>query len=139
MSLNSGKPCNETSQFGIIYNSNMEIVSSFSDFMYINNNFMQLFNDNLKKQIEMSSPRRQTTDDDRRRIIDAYLACQKISTIAEILGLKRSTVNAVIKVYQEVNRLVSKKRGGVKVKKLTSESQERIRVWVDENCSLTLK
>jgi transposase len=87
----------------------------------------------------MASTRKKTSDEDRSRIIEAYSNQQKTATIAQILGINRSTVNGVIKIYQKENRITGKKRGGVQTKKLTEGHQDQIRRWVDEDCSLTLR
>ena len=61
----------------------------------------------------MASPRRQTTDDNRRPIIDSYIDGQSVSAIATILRMNQTTVHSVIKVYQNENRHTAKRRDGV--------------------------
>jgi transposase len=82
--------------------------------------------------------RRETTDDDRRRIISSYLSGQNPKTISQVLDIKLGAVYATISVYKNEGRQTKKRRGGVQHKKLSIEHKETIRGWVDEDCSITL-
>jgi transposase len=79
-----------------------------------------------------------TSNEMRQRIVDAYVANNNTTTISGILGVNKSTVHSVIKVYCKENRVDSKKRGGAR-SKLTEEAKATIRSWVDEDCSITLR
>jgi transposase len=81
----------------------------------------------------------QVSNTDRERIVDAYLSGRVASSIAEILGINRSTVYGIIKAYKDDGRIQAKMRGGVQAKKLSPLHREQVKSWVDENCSLTLK
>jgi transposase len=83
--------------------------------------------------------RKETSDSDRARIIASYVAGAKPADISTILSIHRSTVYAAIKVYREENRVIKKKRGGDRRKKLTDAQCEQVRLWVDDDCSLSLR
>ena len=48
----------------------------------------------------MTQSRHTTSDLDRQRVVSSYLAGNTISNIAEVMGLKNSTVAGIIKQYQ---------------------------------------
>lgn len=82
---------------------------------------------------------KETSNDDREKIINAYIGGNNPKKISEILNLNRSTVYRIIKIYNTENRIIKKQRGGIRNKKLTEEQKNIVRNWVDENCSITLK
>ena len=86
----------------------------------------------------MHGTRRETTDDERARIIASYIAGTTISTISSVLGIGLSAVYAVIRVYVQEDRQSKKRRGGPVAKKLSSEHCDQIRAWVDADCSVSL-
>ncbi|PIO68931.1 hypothetical protein TELCIR_09263 [Teladorsagia circumcincta] len=55
------------------------------------------------------------------------------------MGIKRTTVDSIIKVYTKEGRVQQKRRGGVRGQKLTEEQIQLITSWVDDDCSITLK
>ena len=83
-------------------------------------------------------PRKETSDSDRARIVESYLDGDSVRTIARILGLKRGAVYSAISLYKNENRTEKKKRGGPRYKKLTEIHRERLREWVDIDCTLSL-
>jgi transposase len=87
----------------------------------------------------MTRKLRETTDEDRTRIIEAYENQRSVADIAEILGLKRSTVHGIIEVYHKQGRTTKLARGGHRLPKLSVEHTQRIRGWIDEDCSITLR
>ncbi|XP_052889313.1 uncharacterized protein LOC128297668 [Anopheles moucheti] len=89
-----------------------------------------------------SAPRRvlkTTSDEDRQRIITAYESGATPASIANMLNINKSTVYGIIKRYKDTWQIESKKRGGHRAKSLSSEAVDSIRVWIDEDCTITLK
>uniref|UniRef100_A0A914VBR6 Uncharacterized protein n=1 Tax=Plectus sambesii TaxID=2011161 RepID=A0A914VBR6_9BILA len=64
---------------------------------------------------------------DRQRIIEAYLSGQSALTIAKVMGVKRPTIDTIIKKFLEEGRVEAKKRGGDKAHKLTDEQKLAVR------------
>ena len=58
--------------------------------------------------------------------------------IANVMGVKRTTVNSIINKFTKEGRVETKQRGGVKAHKLTEDQKTAIRGWVDDDCSITL-
>ena len=83
--------------------------------------------------------RRETTDNERQRIVSAYLDHQPAKTIAAVLGLKLGAVYAAIYLYNRENRVQKHRRGGTRSSALTDEQKDIIKGWVDEDCSLSLR
>jgi transposase len=79
-----------------------------------------------------------TSNENRARIIAAYENGQTSSEIAAVLGMKRTTVDGIIRVYKVHNRVERLARGGPRPQKLTLEHKTAVRDWIDEDCSLTL-
>ncbi|KII60398.1 hypothetical protein RF11_07590 [Thelohanellus kitauei] len=72
------------------------------------------------------------SDLDRKRIVDAYQKGQKASEISLVLGVARSTINSVIKIFNQSGRIDSNKRGYIKPEKLNEDQKEMIKSW--KNC-----
>ena len=81
----------------------------------------------------------ETNDIDRQRIIDAHIAGRSVATIAELLCLRRTTVYGIIRTYRNEDRVRKLLRGGPRNKKLQPEHKDRIREFVDDDCSITLR
>ena len=64
---------------------------------------------------------------DRQRVVSAYLDGLPSKVITEVMHLKRSTVDSIIKVYIKCNRIGALKRGCVQQRKLTDEHREAIK------------
>lgn len=82
--------------------------------------------------------RKQTSDVDRQRVIDSYLADMSPTTIAEVLGMKRTTIYSILSVYRAENRIERLRGGRPRRKILNEEHRDQIRAWVDEDCSVSL-
>ena len=78
-------------------------------------------------------------NEDRKKVIDAYLNNQKIANISDVLKINKSTIYRIIQTYKNENRIVANKRGGPRNKKLNLEHQEFIKSLIDDDCSITLK
>ena len=83
--------------------------------------------------------RQEVSDDERLRIVQAYSRGSSIKTIAQVTGRARSTIYGIIATYLDESRLVKKRRGGPRPRKIDSDHAERIRSWVDTDCSISLK
>lgn len=80
-----------------------------------------------------------TSDTDRERIISAYTRGDSATEIAKILQVKRATIYEIIKKYQRTNVITAAKRGNNRLPKLSDTQKNSIKLWVNENCTLTLK
>jgi transposase len=78
------------------------------------------------------------SDENRQRIIEAYLNGYNAGDIAKILGFKRTSIYAIIKKFIDCNEISRKQKGGPRRISLTVEDKNCIKVWIDENCGLTL-
>ncbi|KAI5150446.1 hypothetical protein ENBRE01_1498, partial [Enteropsectra breve] len=78
-------------------------------------------------------------NDERRLIIDAYIAGHSVREIAIMFQLKRPAIYAVIKKYQRGEQIERRPHGGNHTKKLNETSKLLIRSWIDEDCGITLK
>jgi transposase len=88
----------------------------------------------------LNSPKnKKISNEQRERIITNYQSNQSSLNIAKYENLSVSTVNNIIKVFNETGRTSSLKRGGVRNKKITQEIQAKIFNLVDENCLISLK
>lgn len=58
------------------------------------------------------------TNDDWLRIIRSYIYGNTISSISEIMGIKRTTVHQIIKKYQKTNHVEAQRRGAIKKQKI---------------------
>lgn len=80
-----------------------------------------------------------TNDTDRVRIINSYLNGDTVNNIAKVLKLARTTVHSIIQTFNNTGNILARKRGGVKPTKLNDHQKSNIRIWIDEDCTLTLK
>ena len=78
------------------------------------------------------------TKEMKERVIHGYKSNKHPSEIAGMFNCHRTTVDRIIKKFNEDGRVDSKQRGHRR-KLLHSEHQEAIRIWISENCSITLK
>ena len=81
----------------------------------------------------------QISDEDRKRIIKAYLKCMLPKNISTFLNIKIGAIYNIINVYKKENRFLKKNKGGIKNQKLNNIHKNQIKEWIDENCSLSLK
>ncbi|KII67453.1 hypothetical protein RF11_07839 [Thelohanellus kitauei] len=84
-------------------------------------------------------PNNKLSDLDRKRIVDAYQKGQKASEISLVIGVARSTINSVIKIFNQSGRIDSNKRGYIKPEKLNEDQKEMIKSWVDDNAGIPLR
>ena len=82
--------------------------------------------------------RRSICLEDRRRIVDAYVARRTVADIADLMQIPRTTVHGIIKRYQEEDRVEVQRRGGPRTKKISVEIGNTIKGWLDEDCSISL-
>lgn len=80
-----------------------------------------------------------TSNEDRERIVQANEKGSSVATIAETLNINRSTVYNVLRKYHATMKIEADKRGKVMEKKITPEIQEQIKIWIDEDCSVSLQ
>ena len=85
------------------------------------------------------SPRHQPSDDDRKRVVQAYIQQQTTTSISDVLGIKPQTIRAIIKLYKETGRINTLKRGGRHETKLNNHHKDTIISWINEDCSMTLQ
>ena len=69
----------------------------------------------------MENTKKQILNEDRQRIIKSYIEKKSINDISNILNINRSTIYSIVKIYQNENRIDSKKRGTTPIKKLSCE------------------
>jgi transposase len=81
----------------------------------------------------------ETSDADRQRVVEAYIQGQNALTISQIIALKRSTINSIIKQYTSLNKITKAQRGGERNSKLNQLQKNTIREWIDEDCGQTLR
>ncbi|KAF7699600.1 hypothetical protein CDIK_1140, partial [Cucumispora dikerogammari] len=84
-------------------------------------------------------PNQFITNDSRRRIIEAYLNGHTASEIAEIMGFKRTSVYAIIKLHKETSNFERRLKRGPRRKALTPGDKREIINWVDESCGVSLR
>ncbi|KII74406.1 hypothetical protein RF11_13329 [Thelohanellus kitauei] len=84
-------------------------------------------------------PNNKLSDLDRKRIVDAYQKGQKTSEISIVLGVARSTINSVIKNFNQSGRIDSNKRGYIKPEKHDKDQKEMIESWVDDYAGIPLR
>jgi transposase len=83
--------------------------------------------------------RKELTNVDRKRIIDAYLTGNSMTSISELFKVHKSTVSRIIKAYVDENRYKRKPKGGIRRKSLNDVQKETIKGLVEDNCGLTLR
>ncbi|KII63021.1 hypothetical protein RF11_07109 [Thelohanellus kitauei] len=93
----------------------------------------------MKGRPKILMPNNKLSDLDRKRIVDAYQKGQKASEISLVLGVARSTINSVIKIFNQSGRIDSNKRGYIKPEKLNEDQKEMIKSWVDDNAGIPLR
>ncbi|KAI5151379.1 hypothetical protein ENBRE01_2101 [Enteropsectra breve] len=82
---------------------------------------------------------RTLTNEERQQIVNLYLNGHIASQISNIMGIRRTTVSEVIRVFNSEGRVIASPRGGVRERKLTDEMRTAIRSWIDADCGLSLK
>ena len=79
------------------------------------------------------------SNEDRIRIIQAYLNGSSPTEISAILGFKRTTILSIITKYRKNEEIERKQRGGVRRKSLTEEDKNFIMNLIDNDCGITLR
>jgi transposase len=79
------------------------------------------------------------SNENRCRILDAYMQVYSSSQIASIMGFKKTTVYAIIKNYLIETRTDRKQKGRIRRRSLGDEETNFIKSKIDENCGLILK
>lgn len=77
-------------------------------------------------------------NEDRKRIIMAYLDGKDEIEISNLLQINRNTIHTIIKIYLSEGRIDAKPRGGTRRKSLEPEDKNFIKNLIDENCSITI-
>lgn len=78
------------------------------------------------------------SNEDRKRIINAYLNGSKPKQIANIMCIKITTIYSIINIYKTENRINKNFSKISKSKKLSDEQINILKDWIDEDCTLTL-
>jgi transposase len=89
--------------------------------------------------LEMTIMKKETCDEDRRRLIQAYEEGTSIAKAASVLKIKRTTAYGIVYRYRTENRIQKHLRGGARNKKLTQEQRNSIRGFLDEDSTLSLR
>ena len=76
---------------------------------------------------------------DRERICNSYLGGNTVSQIAKTFDMKRTTVHHIVQKFLKSGVTESERKGGCRLPKLNDDHKNQIKLWVDENCSLSLK
>ena len=74
----------------------------------------------------------------RRRICSLYDEGNNISYIGQITGVKRTTVNMILKRYANTGDTQAARKSGDQKSKLSETQKSVITQWVDDDCLLTL-
>ena len=88
----------------------------------------------------MSSQRKKSivTHEDRKRIIEKSPSEISVKDISSLLGIKYSTIWAIVKQFNTTGSAIPKKRGGDKRSKLTYQFAEKQSTIMDQKCLLKL-
>jgi transposase len=79
----------------------------------------------------------ETSNDDRNRIINAYLQAIPPDDISNTLKIPINTIKSIIRIYVKTGRIKKLKRGSSRVKKHNHEQLDTLKSWIDENCTIT--
>ncbi|XP_049294417.1 uncharacterized protein LOC125769652 isoform X2 [Anopheles funestus] len=83
--------------------------------------------------------RKTTSDEDRQRIVSAYLNGTTPKLISRMFEINLSTVYNILQIYKKTAHVEAKKRGGNHPKLLSAEAVASVQQWIDEDCTITLK
>lgn len=87
----------------------------------------------------MTQNKRETSNEDRRRIIQAYLNNEDMNSIGRVLNININTIKGIIRLYEKNGRVDKMLRGGPRNRNLSLLQKDVIKNWVEEDCSITLK
>jgi len=79
------------------------------------------------------------SNQDRERIVNSYINGNSILSISEVIDVKRTTANAIIKKYQTTGKVHADQRGGSRKQALSDEQKNIVKSLIDGNCTLSLK
>jgi transposase len=74
--------------------------------------------------------RRSISLDDRRRIVEAYVAGRTVADISDMMQIPRTTIHGIIRIYQNENLLEIRLTGGPKNKKFSDDDKNTIKMWL---------
>ena len=83
--------------------------------------------------------RNNINNDVRKKIVDAYNNGKSAIIIADILGLKRTTVSTIISNYIKTGTFERKFKTKNTARKLLSEQIEKIQEWIDMDATISLR
>ena len=84
-------------------------------------------------------PRQNPSDQDRQRLVTAYLNDQDFIRLAEQLGIKAKTAYGIISRYRTNNQIDARVRGGDNNRKVDDEMREAISGIIERNPLVTLQ
>uniref|UniRef100_A0A182MSG7 Paired domain-containing protein n=1 Tax=Anopheles culicifacies TaxID=139723 RepID=A0A182MSG7_9DIPT len=80
-----------------------------------------------------------TSDEDRQRIVSAYLSGTVPKVISRMFYVNLSTVYNILKNYKKTAHVEAKKRGGNNPKLLSVDAIASIQKWIEDDCTISLK
>ncbi|XP_040156349.1 uncharacterized protein LOC120896363 [Anopheles arabiensis] len=83
--------------------------------------------------------KKQTSDKDRERIVNAYLKGFGAKMISNMLNINIYTVYYILKQYRRTGQVFSAERGGHNAKALSDDVAQSIRQWFEEDSTLRPK
>jgi transposase len=83
--------------------------------------------------------RESTSNDVRKRVLEAFFNGITIARISDVTGVKRPNIYAIIKAYHKYNTTDKQPRGKARARILQDEHSRRIKALIDENCFISLK
>lgn len=140
---------NEYNFFTEMQNSNLGLHETFllNNTEYYNreytNELVLQFNNSKELTINQNTNSKKkyktTSNEDRKRIIEAYLDNKSGVTISNIMNISINTVYKIIREYKLYNKILAKPKGGNNPKKLNTDQINDIQDWIDAECTLSLK
>ena len=93
----------------------------------------------LIMQTQKKTKFKTTSNADRERVINAHQKGCSPAIIAQTLNINVSTVYSIIKKIKNTYQVEASKRGGQHEKKIRIEIGNKIREWIDEDATISLK
>ena len=87
----------------------------------------------------MARKNKTLSNEDRHRIVNSYQSGNSVADISRIMAIKRTTVHEVIKKYMKNGTFERLKRGKPRVSKLDNDQIMKIKEWIDQDCTASLK
>ncbi|KAF7684878.1 hypothetical protein CDIK_4373 [Cucumispora dikerogammari] len=79
------------------------------------------------------------SNDERKRIIDAFNLGTTQTEIARIFGLKKTRVHKIISIYLKEGRTNKKASGGLRRRTLNTEHKKALKNYMNIDCSISLR